>query len=275
MIVKCPHCGYVEDMSEELLGQEVECPCGRKYIAGDVQVSEASFVDGQVILICPCCGAESIAPKEAANRNVRCCECNGKFRLTIADTLSDKARTLQQDNGIKTQDVMCDPKTLGQAEEKEQTKAEEIVLFNVDKFHAAFFAFLSIIIFIGGLIVGSPKLWSNIAEWSKKRNYINDVTAYNNFLEYNGFWEPLPGFLDQSKNDVEYYVLSLNDRNFTTFYLVKETFNKQYRYSGPSNWPIGDIQHILELRMRIYWYEILNDLPRNNWKSIVKKANRK
>lgn len=83
MKVKCPKCGYSEDVESCQVGDIVQCPCGHEYAAGVVTVNVNLFSDEQANIACPYCGQPLVIPKEAVDRNVRCSECEGRFRIAL------------------------------------------------------------------------------------------------------------------------------------------------------------------------------------------------
>ncbi len=83
MKARCPYCGYEEDVPDDNLGDTVECPCGRSFTIGQVQVQETAFMGGVAIVKCPYCESENNLPKEAIGRDVRCGKCNGKFCIAV------------------------------------------------------------------------------------------------------------------------------------------------------------------------------------------------
>ena len=81
MKVKCPKCGCSEDVESCQIGDKVQCPCGHEYAAGVFPIDVNLFSDGQADIACPYCGTPLAIPEEAIDRNVRCSECNEKFKI--------------------------------------------------------------------------------------------------------------------------------------------------------------------------------------------------
>ena len=97
---RCPQCGFEESVSEEYYGKELECPCGQTFAVGYIQVSESSFVDGNAIVKCPYCLTENNLPNEAVGRDVRCGNCNGKFRIVVKNHNAN-VKTIKTVDAIK------------------------------------------------------------------------------------------------------------------------------------------------------------------------------
>jgi hypothetical protein len=97
MKVKCPCCGYEEDVPEEYIGETGICDaCGHEFIVGQmggglqqsagvaiVHLSMSNFHNGSASIKCPLCGEDNILPIAAANRSVRCGACDGKFYTEV------------------------------------------------------------------------------------------------------------------------------------------------------------------------------------------------
>lgn len=97
MKVKCPCCGYEEDVPEEYIGETGICDaCGHEFIVGQMggglqqsasvaiaHLSMSNFHNGSASIKCPLCGEDNILPIAAANRSVRCGACDGKFYAEV------------------------------------------------------------------------------------------------------------------------------------------------------------------------------------------------
>ena len=113
MKVKCPKCGYSEDVESCQIGDKVQCPCGHEYAAGVFPIDVNLFSDGQADIACPYCGTPLAIPEEAIDRNVRCSECNEKFKDSQAPTnqksaVSDEKRIARAETFSNTTSEDCE-----------------------------------------------------------------------------------------------------------------------------------------------------------------------
>ena len=81
MLLKCPKCGYAEEVADFNVGDIVECPCGNKYKAGYAKVQPKDFSKVYADVPCPYCEALNALPSEAVNKDVRCGTCGTKFHV--------------------------------------------------------------------------------------------------------------------------------------------------------------------------------------------------
>lgn len=93
MKATCPYCGYEENVADDNYGKTVECPCGKSFVVGQVQVPETAFIDDVATVRCPFCESDNSMPKEAIGQDVRCGKCNGKFRVGVKNERDSPIRS--------------------------------------------------------------------------------------------------------------------------------------------------------------------------------------
>lgn len=81
---KCPNCGYAENLPDEYVGNAIECvSCGIPFVVGEVRISRRLLFSEEPNVACPYCKEMITLPKDAANRNVRCWNCDKKFFVSV------------------------------------------------------------------------------------------------------------------------------------------------------------------------------------------------
>lgn len=81
---KCPNCGYAENLPDEYVGNAIECvSCGIPFVVGEVRISRRLLFSEEPNVVCPYCKEMNTLPKDAANRNVQCWNCDKKFFVSV------------------------------------------------------------------------------------------------------------------------------------------------------------------------------------------------
>lgn len=298
MTVRCPQCGNSTEMAEEHIGQLVDCVCGRRFVVGVEKVPIDSFQNGWAHIKCPYCEAELSAPFESVGKNVRCEVCQGKFHVEGSAPKEDRQYTVEAEvkNGLivfpcprcgeektvkvnelaQVLNVHCrrcncniEVKVMRQAESVDKIYiAKQAPQSNTNSGVKWMVGFL-LTMFAG---LGICMYLSLDMDDDGYGRYTKDVLAYDHWLTYNGFGENT--FMDYTKAGCsDNYLLCLNNHREAFADMITLSQNSGM-YFGPSSWPPGDVMKIIELRKRIYKYQVKHDLPRNNWVKVVRERQR-
>ncbi len=272
MKIKCPYCGYDEELSEECLGKVLECPCGKTFAVGQIEVAEEAFVDGSAIIQCPYCGSKNDLPHEAINRNVRCCECDGKFSVKVRRKQScmiGQKKILFRKRKIAN--VTAESQTSGScdipfvAKENYSHNGNSKSPFSLGGCGCILGLFALLLL----IIVGTSSKDLHFCD-SVLNSYTNDVLAYNRWLTYNGFSEnAFRNYTTAGCSD--HYELWLNVHRDAFADMITLSQNSG-RYFGPHNWPPGDVMEIMELRKRIYKYQEEHGFSEKHWVKVVQEC---
>ncbi len=297
MTVRCPQCGNSAEMTEENIGQLVDCVCGRRFVVGVEKVPIASFQNGWAHIKCPYCEAELSAPFESVGRNVRCEVCQGKFHVEGSAPKEDRQYTVEVE--VKNGHVVFPCPRCGEEKRVKVTGVAQILNIRCRRCDCSIGAKVkrqAVCRSVGKIYIAGQDPNRNTNSGVKwvagfllsmfaclglciclslnmddggYGKYTKDVLAYDHWLTYNGFGENT--FMDYTKSGGgDHYMLCLNNHRFAFAEMIMLQQHSG-RYWGPSSWPPGDVMEIMELRKRIYKYQQGHGLPGNNWVKVARE----
>lgn len=197
------------------------------------------------MVICPHCGNATELTEENAGHLINCV-CGQRFAVGIARAQSPSL------------------KNSGKQEIRENNNSDAIscliVLLRITLIPLIIFVCLCLCFYREFFIDKYNAYISDVKDKNDYAEYKNDAEVYDKWLVYNGFSENY--FSNYSTQGYsEQYSLCLNGRGGDTFNIAQHSG----KYWGPISWAPGDVAEILELRKRIYKYQLEHGLPNNNW----------
>ena len=260
MQTRCPHCGHIEEVIDDYWGQLMACgACGREYNVAIVHLRRSDFHSGNATIHCPLCGEKNVLPILAANRNVQCGVCGGKFHTEMQKSINEvnvAKEILPENSKVHNRHAQSVSDRLGSEKLNLSLKhnLKGLITIAVVACIAAFvFSPTKMLSFVSPILPDALK--EKIQQREIDKSYEKVLKWYDAQLEYNGLYESNiyngPGqkilvFSDGTR-------IEMNTRGL--FY--------------PRNIPKGFARELIEARMFINDYERSHYFQQTRVKNLV------